>query len=193
MGLMLFDQLCFMDSRVQEVIDLFTQKGHSLYGGEDVTQLEHGLQAATFARRAGASADQVSAALLHDIGHLLHELPDDAPDQGIDDVHESLGARYLETHFNSAVSEMVRLHVAAKRYLCRVDADYMRQLSEPSLQSLALQGGPMTVEEALAFEQAPYFKEAVQLRRWDEEAKDPALETEGIESFIPELSISLKG
>jgi phosphonate degradation associated HDIG domain protein len=181
-----------MDARVQEVVALFREKGHSLYGGEAVTQLAHGLQAATFARRDGATAAQVSAALLHDIGHLLHALPDDAPDQGVDDFHENLGARYLAANFSPAVCEPVRLHVAAKRYLCRVDPDYMRQLSEPSLQSLALQGGPMTVEEASAFEQEPYFRKAVQLRRWDEEAKIPDFPTEGVEDFVPELSESLK-
>jgi phosphonate degradation associated HDIG domain protein len=182
-----------MDARVQQVIELFRQKGHSLYGGEAVTQLAHGLQAATFARRDGANAAQVSAALLHDIGHLLHALPDDAPDQGIDDVHERLGAHYLAANFSPAVCEPVRLHVAAKRYLCRVDPDYLSQLSEPSLQSLALQGGPMTGEEASDFEQEPYFREAVQLRRWDEEAKIPELKTADLESFLPELSNSLKG
>jgi phosphonate degradation associated HDIG domain protein len=163
-----------------------------MYGGEAVTQLAHGLQAATFARRDGASPAQVSAALLHDIGHLLHDLPNDAPGHGVDDYHENLGARYLEKNFNDAVSEAVRLHVEAKRYLCATDENYLSRLSEPSLQSLALQGGPMNLKEAAQFENEPFFQEAVQLRRWDEEAKNPEMNTESIESFVEELNASLR-
>ena len=83
----------------QKIIDLFNQKGHSLYGGEAVTQLEHALQAATFAKNNHASAALITASLLHDIGHLLHELPDDAPDHGVDDLHEELAALFLDKYF----------------------------------------------------------------------------------------------
>ena len=84
------------------------------------------------------------AALLHDVGHLLHDLPDDAPDDGIDDVHEQLGDHWLKKFFVPAVCDPVRLHVDAKRYLCAVEPDYLATLSPPSLHSLRLQGGPFT-------------------------------------------------
>jgi phosphonate degradation associated HDIG domain protein len=176
----------------QKIIDLFNQKGHSLYGGEAVTQLEHALQAATFAKNNNASDALITASLLHDIGHLLHELPDNAPDHGVDDLHEELAALFLQKHFVQEVVEPVKLHVQAKRYLCFVDATYYDSLSEPSRQSLALQGGIMNAEEAQEFEQFANYKEAVLLRTWDDLAKDPNMHTEPIESFASHIANSLK-
>ena len=135
----------------QKIIDLFNQKGHSLYGGEAVTQLEHALQAATFAKNNQASAALITASLLHDIGHLLHELPENAPDHGVDDLHEELAALFLDKYFVKEVVEPAKLHVQAKRYLCYVDENYFNTLSEPSRQSLALQGGIMDANEAQQF------------------------------------------
>ena len=106
---------------VEQCIELLRDRGHSEYGGEPVTQLEHALQSALLAEQESASPELIAAALLHDIGHLLHALPDDAPDDGIDDVHEELGYRYLTQIFPDAVTEPVRLHVPAKRYLCGKD------------------------------------------------------------------------
>ena len=175
-----------------QIIQLFNERGHSLYGGEAITQLQHALQTATFARNTGAPSPLVSAALLHDIGHLLHDLPDNAPDNDIDDLHENLAARFLEQHFQFAVSEPVRLHVAAKRYLCATDANYLQILSPPSVQSLALQGGPMTAAEVAEFEQLPFYQDAVQLRRWDDQAKDPEMITESIEAFAADIEAGLE-
>jgi [1-hydroxy-2-(trimethylamino)ethyl]phosphonate dioxygenase len=181
-----------MHQRVNELIQLFKAHGHSEYGGEAVTQAEHALQTATLAREAGAPDTLVAAALLHDVGHLLHELPDDAPDQGIDDLHEALAARYLEKYFVDAVTEPVRLHVAAKRYLCATEPGYLEKLSEPSVLSLQLQGGPMSAEEASDFAANPFAPDAVQLRRWDDEAKDPAKITPLIDDFAEALTVSLR-
>jgi phosphonate degradation associated HDIG domain protein len=169
------------------IIDLFRQRGSSQYGHEAVTQLQHALQAAWLAEKEGAGAELISAALLHDVGHLLHDLPADAPEQGIDDRHEMLGDRWLRGHFGPAVVEPVRLHVDAKRYLCAVEAEYIGTLSEPSIQSLALQGGSMRSEEIAAFETHPHWRQAVRLRRWDDAAKDPSLETPAIEYFATQL------
>ncbi|MEZ5949973.1 MAG: HD domain-containing protein [Planctomycetaceae bacterium] len=129
-------------SRADQILELFAERGDSQYGHEAVTQREHALQCGFLAEQSGAPASLIVAALLHDIGHLLHELPDDAPDQGIDDKHENSGYAFLNRHFDPRVSEPVRLHVAAKRYLCTVDENYENQLSEPSRISLALQGEP---------------------------------------------------
>src|SRR5262245_32648121 len=158
-------------STTDEILRIFRQRGGSQYGGEAVTQLEHALQAATFAASEGATPALVTAALIHDIGHLLHDLPEDAPDQGVDDRHETLAAAWLARRFAPAVVAPVAMHVAAKRYLCAVDADYYGQLSQPSVQSLALQGGPMALEEVQNFESRPFFQDAVRLRRWDDAAK----------------------
>ena len=177
---------------VQKIVDLFNEKGHSLYGGEAVTQLEHALQAATYARKNNASDALITASLLHDIGHLLHALPDDAPDFGVDDLHEELAAIFLEKYFIKEVVEPAKLHVQAKRYLCFVDAGYYNTLSEPSRQSLALQGGIMNAEEAAEFEKYENYKEAVLLRTWDDLAKDPTMQTDPIEAFAPYIANTLK-
>lgn len=170
-----------------EVLHLFHQHGGSRYGGEDVSQLEHALQAANFAEQDGAPPTLIAAALLHDVGHLLHDLPADAPEHGIDDEHEAVGGRWLASRFGLEVCEPVRLHVAAKRYLCTVEPAYVGKLSGPSIQSLQLQGGPMSAAEVADFERHPFYAEAVRLRRWDEAAKVTNLVTPYIEHFTTHL------
>lgn len=168
---------------VESLLELLQERGDSNYGGEAVTQLEHALQAATLAEADQSEAALVTAALLHDVGHLLHDLPDGAPDDGIDDHHETVADNYLRTLFPRAVTDPVRLHVAAKRYLCAVDEDYFQTLSEPSVVSLELQGGPMTNEEVAEFDQHPFKEDAVRLRRWDDTAKVPTLATPSLDHF----------
>ena len=170
-------------SSVDEIVDLLENRGDSQYGGEAVTQLEHALQAATLAERSQASAALISAALLHDIGHLLHNLPDHAPDDGVDDHHEKSAGNYLRKHFPPAVTEPVRLHVAAKRYLCAVEPGYFEQLSQPSVVSLKLQGGPMSAEEVAEFKRSEFAEDALRLRKWDDEAKIPDFVTPGVRHF----------
>ena len=179
-------------SIVEKIITLFNDQGDSEYGGEPVTQGEHALQSAHLALAEKASSSLVIASLLHDIGHLLHALPDDAPEQGIDDLHEELGNRFLIKYFIPAVSEPVHLHVAAKRYLCAVEPSYFALLSEPSVLSLQLQGGPMSEEECQKFEANPFYKDAVQLRRYDDMAKIPNLTVQPIEFYAPFLQENLK-
>lgn len=173
------------DTRVEdEVLRLFEKGGDSQYGGESVSQLEHGLQAALLAEQEGAPDELVVAALLHDIGHLLHDLPDDAPDNGVDDLHENLGAAWIKGRFPASVLEPVRLHVASKRYLCAFEPGYLEALSEPSRVSLQLQGGPMSAEECEAFREGEFFESAIRLRRWDDEAKIAGLETPPLSYFL---------
>lgn len=177
---------------VADILQLFRERGNSDYGHEAVSQLEHALQAGSLAMQARASSEVISAALLHDIGHLLHELPDDAPDQGIDDHHENSGFHFLKRHFGPAVYEPVRLHVDAKRYLCAVKSGYHDTLSEPSQVSLRLQGGPMNDEEVARFESNPYFESAVEVRYWDDTAKDPEMKTPALEEFERHLRSSVR-
>ncbi len=172
-------------STIDELRELFDKRGDSRYGFEVVSQREHALQAAALAEHGGASPALITAALLHDVGHLLHNLPDDATENGTDDRHEELGQRWLERHFGRDVWEPVLLHVAAKRYLCSVEPDYEAMLSAPSRQSLALQGGVMSVEEAREFAAHEFADDAVRLRRWDDAAKIVGLETPPLEHFLP--------
>jgi phosphonate degradation associated HDIG domain protein len=175
---------------VDEIRRIFAERGASLYGGEAVTQLEHALQAAMLAENDGADAPLITAALLHDVGHLLHELPDYAPDDGIDDVHEHRAHKWLRDHFCPEVTEPVRLHVAAKRYLCAVEPEYQTTLSGPSLHSLELQGGAFDAAEARQFEQNPFCEAGTRLRRWDDLAKVPGLATPGLDHFLSYVALA---
>lgn len=169
---------------IETIRELFAQRGNSQYGHEAVSQLEHALQAAALAESDDASDALITASLLHDVGHLLHDLPDDAPDQGIDDRHEELAAVWLTDHFREAVSEPARLHVAAKRYLCATSGSYRQHLSPPSQLSLQLQGGPMSSDEVAAFRAHPWSNDAVRLRIWDDQAKVSDLRTPDLEYFL---------
>jgi phosphonate degradation associated HDIG domain protein len=165
------------------IFTLFREKGQGAYFGEAVTEAEHALQSAHLAEQSGAAPELVAAALLHDVGHLLHGLGEDVADRGIDGRHEDVGAAWLERHFSRAVVDAVRLHVAAKRYLCAVEPAYHAQLSEASRRSLDLQGGPMSAEEVRRFEQEPGFRAAVAVRRWDDVAKVPGLDVPGLDHY----------
>lgn len=176
---------------VSHVLACFRLRGHSGYGQEVVSQIEHALQTAYSAEQSGASPQLIAACLLHDVGHLLHDLPDDAPDNAIDDEHEQLGAAWLTEYFLPEVVEPIRLHVAAKRYLCAVDSEYFSKLSPPSIQSLELQGGPMTTTQARHFERHLHFAAAIQLRRFDDQAKIPNLTTPPLNHYREHLIQSL--
>ncbi len=175
-------------SSVDEIVSLFALHGNSQYGGEGVSQREHALQAALLAESEDAAPELIVAALLHDVGHLLHDLPDDAPEQGIDDRHEASASHFLRKLFPAAVVEPVRMHVDAKRYLCAVDPSYLNLLSGPSIVSLGLQGGPMSSEEVEQFRSNPHWESAVRLRRWDDAAKVTDLPTPSVEYFAKYMS-----
>jgi phosphonate degradation associated HDIG domain protein len=156
---------------------IYARRGAASYFGEAVSMREHGLQAAHFARAANAPDALVVAALLHDIGHLLETVPDDIADWKTDAHHELAGSRWLAAHFGPEVCEPVRLHVAAKRYLCATDRAYFGQLSAASVVTLDLQGGAMSGAETRAFEAEPYWREAILVRQCDDQGKVAGLRT----------------
>jgi gamma-butyrobetaine dioxygenase len=164
---------------VEIIGELFAGAGAQAYLGEPVTIGVHMRQAGALAEAAGAGAPLVAAALLHDVGHLRQET---------DTRHGEAGARWLSQWFGEAVTEPVRLHVPAKRYLCAVEPGYFGLLSAESVRTLARQGGPMTAEEAAAFETLPHAADAVAVRRWDDEAKDPAVTPPEFAHFAALLS-----
>jgi [1-hydroxy-2-(trimethylamino)ethyl]phosphonate dioxygenase len=172
---------------VEEIFERFHRSGDSTYLGEPVTLTEHMLQSASAAEEDGAPPELVAAAVLHDFGHLVHDLPADSADHGVDTLHEDVGARYLERHFPPAVTEPIRLHVASKRYLCAVEPAYLAELSAASRHSLDLQGGPFSPEEAEAFRRLPHAEAAVRLRRYDDIAKLPGAPTPPLEHYRPLL------
>jgi phosphonate degradation associated HDIG domain protein len=175
---------------IDDIFRIFETNGDEAYFGEPVSQKEHALQAACQAEQEGASPELVVAALLHDVGHLLHGLGEDIAAHGVDARHEDAGEAWLARHFPPEVTEPVKLHVAAKRYLCRVHPEYLAQLSPASVQSLALQGGPFDEGEVREFERHRYFREAVRLRQWDDRAKSPGLRVPELEHYRAALRIA---
>ena len=178
-------------SPVDAIAELFASAGAADYLGEPVTVATHLLQAGALAQQAGAPPALVAAALLHDVGHLRGE---DALADGIeisgrelmagtDNNHGERGAQWLAQWFPESVSEPVRLHVAAKRYLCAAEPAYFGQLSEASVYTLSVQGGPMGDAEAREFEREPYAADAIAVRRWDDQAKDPSAATPDFPHF----------
>lgn len=166
-----------MALQIDQITDIFQSHGAVQYAREAITQQQHALQCAHLAEMAGASPELVAAALLHDLGHLLAaEGLSRAPEKAasVDDVHQYVAIPFLRGVFPDAVIEPIRLHVDAKRYLCRVDEAYWAGLSPASQNSLELQGGMFSHEEALAFATRPFAEDAVALRRWDDLAKNPA-------------------
>ena len=177
---------------IDQVFERFDRHGGDDYGGERVRQLEHALQCAALAEEEGAPATLIAASLLHDIGHLIHDLGDSPAALGIDDRHELLGRQWLARWFGEPVTEPVRLHVNAKRYLTATDPEYFATLSFASVRSLELQGGPFSTELAAGFIGLPFALEAVRLRRWDDDAKVPGKATLDLAHFRPYLEASLK-
>ena len=175
---------------MNEIRAAFERRGQETYG-EGISQLVHAVQCAAFAERDGADAALVTAALLHDIGHLLHDLPADVADSGIDTQHEASGSAWLSRHFGLAVTEPVRMHVAAKRYLATMEPGYFDRLSDASKLSLRLQGGPMTSIQAATFAAEPFFTDAIRLRRWDEEGKIVGYHGPALDHFLPRVQACL--
>ena len=173
------------DPRLQQIAELIELKAGGQYGLAEINQRQHALQSAWLAERQGCPDSLIAAALLHDIGHMVHDLGENAAEDGVDDKHEELGNAFLASMFGPEVTEPVRLHVAAKRYLCAVEPDYFAKLSRDSVVSLNLQGGPMSPEEVASFEAVPQYRDAVQLRRFDEQAKVKGLETPPASHFMP--------
>jgi phosphonate degradation associated HDIG domain protein len=171
---------------LEDVLKTYREHGHRAYG-ESVTELQHALQSATFAEQAGEPPVVVAGALLHDYGHLCHNLGEDIADHGVDAHHERLGASLLKDLFVDEIVDAGRLHVAAKRYLCWKEPSYHESLSEASQQSLKLQGGPMTDAEAHEFEREPHHGLAVRVRRYDDMGKEPEMSTPNLDSFRPLL------
>jgi phosphonate degradation associated HDIG domain protein len=171
---------------------LLTTKGHRPYGLHDVSQLQHALQTALLAGQRNEPASLITAGLLHDIGHMVHELAENPADSGIDDRHEEHGYAWLAGHFGPDVAEPVRLHVAAKRYLCATEPDYFSKLAPDSILSLRLQGGPMSDTEVASFRTLPYAEAAIRLRHFDEAAKVKGRPTPPVSHFMAYIAVCLR-
>jgi len=172
----------------------------AVYGGWDASVVpknrregrSHAIQSAMQAEREGADAAGICAALLHDLGHAFAAPPPAGREADYDDHHELVAALWLRNVFPPEVSEPVLHHVAAKRYLVATRPGYFEHLEQDSVMSLAQQGGPMSAAEIAAFEQVPYTAQGVQLRVWDDNAKQRDIELPPIERYIPKLELCLR-
>ncbi|MGB1027910.1 MAG: phosphodiesterase, partial [Rhodospirillaceae bacterium] len=126
-------------------------------------------------------------ALLHDVGHFTSPLGKACYEDGLDNNHEAWGAEHLSTHFPPSVTEPIRLHVEAKRYLCAVDAKYFSRLSPQSVLTLGLQGGKMSISEVAEFQVNPHKTGALFLRRCDEAAKAQSVKLKRFADYKPLL------
>lgn len=169
-----------------EILELYATRGDAQYG-EAVSQREHAEQCAFHARRDGADDALVIAALLHDIGHLLHKFGEDAADRGIDTRHERIGSGFLGRGLPEAVTMPIALHVAAKRYLATVNPEYLEGLSPASLQSFLLQGGQMSQVEMDTFLANPWHEAAMKLRSYDEMGKVVGADIPAFATYAPLL------
>ena len=173
-----------MGLKLDDIEKLFRDHGGIEYSGEGVTQLEHALQAAQLAEKGGAAATLVTAAFLHDLGHLLNLQGDTPTARGVDDQHQYFAIPFLRPLFPPAVIEAIRLHVDAKRALCALEPEYYAALSEDSKRSLTLQGGIFGRQETELFLAKPFAADAMQVRRWDDAAKVAGATTPPIGHYL---------
>ncbi len=173
---------------LDEIETLFCQRGGEQYSGEPVTQLAHALQTAALAELDGADDELVTAALLHDLGHLVHGLgtgPSDTPTlRGVDDLHQFQALPLLRGRFPDRVLGAIQAHVDAKRYLCASRPGYHDALSADSQRSMLLQGGAFNAAQAAAFIARPGAAEAVRVRLWDDQAKSADRPTPTLAHFM---------
>ena len=173
-----------MPLSLSDIEHLFAARGAEQYTGEPVTHLEHALQSARLAEGEGANDALVTAALLHDLGHLLHDMEDTPSARGIDDIHQYRVVPFLRGVFPDAVIDAISRHVDAKRYLCAARPGYHAALSEDSQRSLRLQGGIFDADQAAAFIAQPGAPDAVRVRLWDDLAKEPGMATPDLAHFL---------
>jgi 2-amino-1-hydroxyethylphosphonate dioxygenase (glycine-forming) len=163
-----------ISSITDEIFELYEKHGSNEYAGEKISQLEHMVQAAQLAKQAGYDDEIVLAAFLHDIGHICaaNYITADMNGFGVMN-HEKIGANFLRKRgFSERIARLVENHVSAKRYLTSKYPEYYEGLSEASKKTLEFQGGRMNYDEAMLFEQDDLFEEYIEMRRWDEQAKE---------------------
>ncbi|WP_228566116.1 HD domain-containing protein [Nocardia sp. SYP-A9097] len=176
-----------MTHAYEVLTELFESEGAKDYLGEQVSMATHMLQTARVARESGAAAALIVAAVVHDVGHFSGAMSGRELMRGNDNRHDAVAAQWLSQWFDAAVTEPVRLHVAAKRYLCATDPAYYDLLSEASKYTMSVQGGDMSAAEVTAFAAEPYCESATALRRFDDAGKDPDAPVPTLADFRAEI------
>ncbi|MEY2649278.1 MAG: hypothetical protein RL282_1991 [Bacteroidota bacterium] len=174
-----------IEQSIEDIFNLYTKYGSADYIGEPVSQLEHMCQAAMLAEKETGDPELILAAFFHDIGHLFEFV---FPVESMEGVgvcdHEKLAFDYLkEKGFSDRICKLVKSHVDTKRFLTYRYPEYYDKLSDASKTTLKHQGGVMSVSEALAFESDPLFAEYIQLREWDDRAKELNIEIPNLDYY----------
>ena len=171
---------------IEEILGAY-ETGGDLDYGENISMREHMLQTACLAAQGGKEERIIVAALLHDYGHLICDQPNNIFSEGSDNFHEVVGARALENWFDEEIVGAIRLHVDAKRYLCAATPKYMAKLSEASITTLAVQGGPMNSAEMAEFREQTGYKMALTVRVYDDLGKEPRRLRPELPYYVPML------
>lgn len=180
-------------SFIEELIGIYAKKGVVSFEGDRLlTQTSHAIQTATIAESEGAGPEMIVAALLHDIGRIINPQDRQITDAGADAGHEEIGRSFLDAYFDRSVTMPIKWHVAAKRYLMATDPSYSDLVSPGSKRSMVGQGGILKDADARAFIEKPFARDGITLRRWDDRAKLPNVETRPFEYFVPYLQACIK-
>ena len=166
---------------IEKIIKKY-QTNKNFYLGEKVTIAEHMIQTAMLAEKNNSPQSLICACLLHDIGHFIIQDPDQLVSKSVDGKHEDIAFNFLKNYFKPEVTEPIKLHVSAKRYLCR-EKSYYNLLSKASKVSLELQGGKMNNDEAQKFILLKHHKNAITLRKYDDEGKIPNMKIKNINDY----------
>lgn len=172
---------------ITAICHLLESRGAQRRPTASVSLLEHSLQTAWLAERAGASGHLICACLLHDIGHIIDADVSQEPGETMRRLHGPQGAAQLGGLFGAAVVDPVRLHVDAKRYLCYAHPGYAHGLSPDARRSLEAQGGAFGPDQARSFMQEPHAVDAVNLRLWDDQAHAAGIVTPALTHYAAML------
>ncbi len=136
-------------------------------------------------RTSGASPAIITAALLHDLGHLLNDQGDTPTLRGVDDLHQYAALPFLRPLFDDDVLAPIKLHVDAKRYLCATRSDYLRCAVG------RLEAQPRAAGRRLHARRRPRRSsrsrmraDAVEVRLWDDLAKLAGAPTPPLAHFV---------
>ena len=180
-----------MSLHIVDIIVNYYQTNNDLYIGEKITISDHMLQTAMLAEKSHSSKSLICSCLLHDIGHFIIEKPDLLVSNSLDGKHEEIGFKLLKNYFIPEVTEPIKLHVQAKRYLSK-NKSYYDLLSNPSKISLKLQGGIMNDEESQKFTSLKFYRDALMLRKYDDEGKIPNKKVKKIDDYQDLINSQLK-
>ena len=174
---------------INEIIKNY-KTNKDLYLGEKLTVAEHMIQTAMLAEKNKEKDQLICSCLLHDIGHLIIQNSNLIVSRPLSVKHEDVAYDFLKNHFKSEVTEPIKLHVQAKRYLC-CNSHYYELLSDASKTTLKIQGGKMNDYEIKKFTSLKFHKDAIALREYDDKGKKTNIKMKKIDEYKDLLTSQL--